>query len=191
MIVPSWLAVLAPAYGLFELVLAWRRRSTRVDPRARTADEGSLVRIWATVCVGILGTGTAMALGPRWFAAELHAARHLALGLFGLGTGLRLWSIAVLGRLFTVDVAILEGHHLVTRGPYRWLRHPSYSGVLVAVLGLGMLSENLLALAVLTATALLALLARIRVEERALAAAFGSEWELHRARTWNLVPLLW
>lgn len=187
----AWLFVLAPAYGLFELVLAWRKRAARVDPRARSADAGSLVHIWLTVGLGIAATAAAMLFLPAWYGPELHAARWLGLSSFCLGIAVRTWAIVALGRLFTVDVAILEGHRLVVTGPYRWLRHPSYSGVMAAVLGLGILSGHLLALACITTTALFALVRRIRVEERALAEAFGPAWEAHRARTWNLVPFLW
>lgn len=186
-----WLFALAPAYGLFELVLAWHKRAARVDPRARSADAGSLVQIWLTVGLGIAATVAAMLWLPAWCGPELHALRWLGLALFAVGIGVRTWAIASLGRMFTVDVAILEGHRLVVTGPYRWLRHPSYSGVLAAVLGLGILSQHALALACITATALVALVRRIRVEERVLAGAFGPAWDAHCARTWNLVPFLW
>lgn len=186
-----WLLVLSPAYGLYELVLAWRKRAARVDPQARSADAGSLVQIWLTVGLGIAATVATMLWLPAWLHRELRATQPLGLALFALGIVVRTWAIVSLGRMFTVDVAILEGHRLVTTGPYRWLRHPSYSGVLAAVLGLGILSGHAVALVLVTATALFALVRRIRVEERALAEAFGPAWDAHRARTWNLVPLLW
>lgn len=187
----AWLAALAPAYGLFELVLAWRKRAVRIDPRARSADAGSLLQIWLTVGLGLAATAGAMLFLPASCGPELRAARWLGLSLFCLGIAVRTWAILALGRLFTVDVAILEGHRLVVTGPYRWLRHPSYSGVMAVVLGLGILSQHAIALACITATALFALVRRIRVEERVLAETFGPEWEAHRARTWNLVPFLW
>ena len=55
--------------------------------------------------------------------------------LFVAGLLLRWWAIIVLGRFFTVDVSIAEGHELIESGPYRFIRHPSYTGALLAFLG--------------------------------------------------------
>ncbi|HKQ60542.1 MAG TPA: isoprenylcysteine carboxylmethyltransferase family protein [Candidatus Polarisedimenticolaceae bacterium] len=115
----------------------------------------------------------------------------VAVGLLAGGLILRWWAILVLGRWFTVDVAIQEGHELVTRGPYRWLRHPSYTGAFVAFVGMSLTFANSLAAVAFVAPILAALIARIHVEERALAAQFGTAWREHAARTWRLVPGVW
>src|SRR5262245_52177059 len=94
-------------------------------------------------------------------------------------------------RFFTVDVAIHEGNELVTRGPCRCLRHPSYTGALLTTFGLGLTFGNWLALAAFVVPLAAALLARIHVEERALAEQFGDTWRAHAARTWRLVPFVW
>src|SRR3546814_15945860 len=87
---------------------------------------------------------------------------------------LRWWSIRVLARHFTVDVTIHPDHELVRRGPYRLLRHPSYTGLLMPFLGFALGLGNWLSLAAMLPVAL-ALLWRIQVEERVLAAAFGDD----------------
>jgi protein-S-isoprenylcysteine O-methyltransferase len=79
----------------------------------------------------------------------------------------------------------------VTRGPYRRLRHPSYTGALLAFVGLGFTLANWLALAAFVAPITAALLVRIHVEERALVEQFGDAWRAHDARTWRLVPFVW
>jgi protein-S-isoprenylcysteine O-methyltransferase len=108
-----------------------------------------------------------------------------------LSVALRAWSIVVLGRHFTVDVAIHRDHELIASGPYRVLRHPSYTGVVGIVAALGFLNGNVVSLALATVGVTVALVHRIRVEERALASAFGDAWTKHCERTWRLVPFVW
>src|SRR3546814_1807757 len=79
------------------------------------------------------------------------------------GMGLRWWSIRVLARHFTVDVTIHPDHALVRRGPYRLLRHPSYTGLLVTFLGFALCLGDWLSLAAMLPV-VLAFLWRIQVE---------------------------
>lgn len=177
------------AYGLSEIALAVRKRSGR--SKARSRDAATLWLVWFAIGVGLVAAG--------WISQNVVAGRFeasvgqvaSALSLFVSGIALRWWAILVLGRFFTVDVAIHEDHRLVTRGPYRRLRHPSYTGALLAFVGLGLTLHNWLALAAFVAPILAALLVRIHVEERALAEQFGAEWVEHCARTWRLAPFVW
>lgn len=181
--------VLGLAYGLSEIAMAVRKRSGRA--KARSHDAGTLLFVWSALGVGLVA--------GIWISQNVAAGRFelgpvqdaASLALFLLGIVLRWWAILVLGRFFTVDVAIHEGHELVTRGPYRLLRHPSYTGALLAFAGLGLTLCNWLALAAFLAPVTAALLLRIHVEERALAAQFGDAWRAHGARTWRLVPFVW
>ncbi len=85
----------------------------------------------------------------------------------------------------------MDDHELIEDGPYRRVRHPSYTGMLVSCIGLGVAMGNMAAILLLTLLPMAGLANRIRVEERALAKAFGREWEIYRARTAALVPGLW
>jgi len=181
--------VLGAAFGASEVVLAVRRRSGR--DRAESHDAGTLWIVWAAIA---LSMGLAM-----FFAIRVELGRFradgawilLAWGCLAAGIGLRWWAILTLGRFFTVDVAIHSDHRLVTAGPYRWLRHPSYTGVLLAFAGVGLGFGSLPALAALLVPSGAALALRIRVEERALAQRFGEAWHAHARRTWRLLPLVW
>ena len=107
------------------------------------------------------------------------------------GIGFRVWAILTLGPLFKFVVVIQDGHHVVDRGPYRLLRHPSYTGALAALLGIGVALDNWLAVAALFLIPLAAVLARIRVEEARLSAALGPEYGDYAARTERLIPGIW
>ena len=179
---------LSAAWGLVELLLAVRRLA-----RGREAgrDRGSMLAIWAGITAGFLACF--WLLGRRLAPIPLPATARLALAslLLLAGLALRFWAIAALGRLFTFNVAIREGHRLVATGPYRWIRHPSYAGALVAFVALGIGLGDALALAALVVPVLAGMLYRIRVEERVLCREFGEAWDAYAARRWRLVPGLW
>ena len=95
--------------------------------------------------------------------------------LLTVGIVLRIWSIVHLGRFFTVDVAIQEGQRVVRDGPYRFVRHPSYSGSMLALVGLACLTFNWLGFVVIIACSFLAYTLRISVEEKVLFQNLGEE----------------
>jgi protein-S-isoprenylcysteine O-methyltransferase Ste14 len=107
--------------------------------------------------------------------------------LYALGGMLRLWPVFVLGRRFSGLVAIQPGHELVTTGPYALIRHPSYLGLLINLVGWALVFRSAVGLA-LAALTLPPLLARIEAEEALLSAHFGAPYEAYRARTARLVP---
>src|SRR5579871_6389970 len=139
-------ACLAGVFGLSELALSLRRRSR---PGARRADQGSLHVLWTLILA---------AWALAFFLAQAEPIGRFRAGPLLMGTALLLfvggvtlrWSaISQLGPLFTVDVAIDANHRLIDSGPYRLIRHPSYAGALLALLGLGLLLGSLPALAAL------------------------------------------
>ena len=127
------------------------------------------------------------AVGPRI------AGPHRAAGLVvtWLGLGIRAWSIAVLGRSFRTTVEVDSQQAVIASGPYRWVRHPSYTGLLLIVTGFGLATGYWLALVVCLALPLPALLWRIRVEEAELTRVLGDRYRAYQAHTRRLVPGLW
>lgn len=115
------------------------------------------------------------------------ATRWAGLALYTLGGVLRLWPVFVLGRRFSGLVAIQPGHTLVTRGIYSRIRHPSYLGLLIGMLGWGLAFRSIIGV-LLAAATVPVILARIRAEEALLAAEFGAEYEAYRARTARFIP---
>ena len=88
-----------------------------------------------------------------WPATRFPAGRLplfiVGLVLMAAGVFIRQWAIVVLGRFFTADVRVRSGQTVVSRGPYRWVRHPSYSGLIVFFLGLGLALSSWASLALL------------------------------------------
>ncbi len=113
--------------------------------------------------------------------------RWAGLAIMVAGGVLRIWPMFVLGRRFSGLVAIQPGHELVTDGPYRYVRHPSYLGMMLAMLGWALLFRSSVGVAA-TALGLVVLSLRIEAEEAMLASQFGEAYETYRARTWRLLP---
>src|SRR5207302_2017957 len=106
------------------------------------------------------------------------------------GMAFRNWAVFTLGRFFTRVVQVVPGQTVVERGPYRWIRHPSYTGGLVAVLGIGVSMANLLPVVVIGAAHAVTYGYRIRIEERALAESIGEPYREYMRRTKRLIPFL-
>ena len=110
--------------------------------------------------------------------------------VFALGMALRWWSIWHLGRFFTVNVAVADDHRLIDTGPYRFIRHPSYTGLILQLTGLAFTLGTLPSLLVVLIPPTLAILRRIRIEEAVLRTHFGGVYAGYEARTKKMVPLI-
>ncbi|WP_031432819.1 methyltransferase family protein [Methylomarinum vadi] len=115
----------------------------------------------------------------------------LAIGVFLLGLVIRYSAVSALGRFFTTRVGIQPAHVLIKTGPYRYIRHPSYTGLLVSFAGAGFAMGDLLAFAVLLIPLFGVLLKRIDVEERWLQNHFGQDYRNYCQNTRKLFPYLY
>jgi len=106
------------------------------------------------------------------------------------GMALRFYAMWVLGRSFTYYVAFQAGQTIVEAGPYRYIRHPSYAGALITLVGLGLALGNWASLLVLLACMASGYAYRISVEESALVAVLGDPYKQYMRRTRRLVPFL-
>ena len=183
----SWLGY---AYMLSEMLLAVVRRSRRSD--ARSADRGSLALLWVVIIISIaLAYSLAYSAPAADMRADPRPLRSVGLIVFLAGLALRWYAIIYLGRFFTVNVAIAADHRLIDTGPYRYVRHPSYSGALLAFLGLGLCIANWLSLACALIPTFFAFLWRIRVEEAALSAGLGDAYREYMHHTRRLIPAIY
>jgi protein-S-isoprenylcysteine O-methyltransferase Ste14 len=108
--------------------------------------------------------------------------------LVAVGISLRAWSISTLGRFFQYRIEVQPGHQVVTGGPYRYVRHPSYTGVALVVIGIALAAGDVVGLAAALVLAAAGLSVRIRAEERQLIEALGPEYEKFSARRKRLIP---
>lgn len=180
------------SYMAWAVLEVWVFLRDRRPVAGRSADRGSLWTVVAALFVSLFAAFWARAALPQ---ARITAAAPIVfwtgIVLVWAGVALRLWAIATLGRFFRVTVVVQDAHELVTRGPYRLLRHPAYAGSILSLIGIGLAFTNWVSLAAMTAGVALAYVWRIPAEEQALAAHFGEAWAEHRRRTWRIAPFVW
>lgn len=177
--------VLAP-----ELILLITRLSRPAS--AARADHSSLLRLWITILTSILlAAPFGLFRSPASLSFELGSAGIVfVLGLLTAGVLLRWWAIHTLGKFFTVDVAVHHEHRLVTEGPYAWIRHPSYTGLLLELTALALTFQHAFGVLLIMVPTTAALLWRIAVEERALATGLGESYLHYLRHSYCLVPFV-
>ncbi len=182
------LLIVVILFPVSEIALAvFKRTNARASSMQ---DGGSKGFLWVVIVASIC-----MAIALQWVAAVIPAPvfvlELMALGFMIIGLVVRWTAILTLGRLFTVEVAVQTDHMLVDTGVYRHIRHPSYSGLLLVFLGMGVASANWLSLAALVLPIIAAIITRIGIEERVLRKALGAPYDAYCSRTKRLVPGLY
>jgi protein-S-isoprenylcysteine O-methyltransferase len=173
-------------FPVSEIALLLFRRSKGLGGASR--DQGSVAMLWGTMGAGL---AAAILVAPYHLAPlriPQTALDALIAAVMAGGMVLRWTAIRTLGRFFTVDVAIHPEQKVVCTGPYAWVRHPSYSGLLLLWLGVGLTFGNGLSLLALMLPVTAALLKRIRTEETALRQGLGEPYEAYCRTTKQLVP---
>lgn len=171
-----------------EILLARLKHS---DQKGPSRDRRSIIILWLAISLSIPVGIFVRILGVGQVTVD-HAMMNLSgLILIIMGLVLRWVAVLTLRKYFTVDVAILSDHKIITAGVYKHLRHPTYAGLLVSFAGLGMTFSNWVSFVVIVVPITAAFLHRIRIEERALLEHFGESYRRYCASTWRLIPLVY
>jgi protein-S-isoprenylcysteine O-methyltransferase Ste14 len=202
--------IMGPPFGqkpVFAAILAvslflWRVMEGVVDFRsfrrlragARRQDRGSQAFLIITITLGaFLGVVAAYKV-PVAMITTSAVGRDilfwLGIALIYAGIAFRLYAIHTLGAYFTTAVAISPQQTVVDSGPYRLIRHPSYTGILITFCGFALTCVNWLSLLLILAGALLGLGYRIRIEERTLREQLGKSYQEYMRRTKRLIPFV-
>lgn len=163
--------------GDYEVILAKALTNLSTNKSRNLAFTGALIYA-RRLSIGSLGSRF---VPP---SPELHLA---GVALTAAGLTLALWARYHLGRNWSSQITLKEGHTLVCTGPCRYLRHPIYSGILLALVGTA-LTVGLYRALLGVALAWLAFLWKASKEDTWLASAFGEEFERQRRRAGRLLP---
>jgi protein-S-isoprenylcysteine O-methyltransferase Ste14 len=185
-----WAALFWSVVGV-RIVLEFRNSARQptgdavVPPRER----GGLASVWLLTSVA----GFLIAFRAIGLAMPGPGRVYIVIGvaLMWIGVGLRQWSVHTLGRFFTFQLTVRTGQRVVDAGPYRVVRHPSYSGLLLTSLGTGIALGNWLTLAMLTVPYALAMARRIGIEEEMLRDGLGEDYERYAGGRKRLIPGVW
>ncbi len=182
---------LIPALWIAWLVY-WKVEGFRTRPVRRRESLLSSISHTLPIFIGVVLFVT-QRLWPAWFSARPFPATELAywIGatLLAVGLAFSVWARRHLAGWWSSTVTLKQDHQLIRTGPYRYARHPIYTGLLLGLLGTAIALDEwrgFLALAVMTA----GLLRKISVEERFLGAAFPGDYDRYRAEVPALIPVL-
>ena len=102
-----------------------------------------------------------------------------------------MWSMSTLGRFYSRTLTIQDQHRIVTTGPYRFIRHPGYFGIILVGLGLGLSSGSIFTLLTLVSIMVVFYSYRIHWEEHMMLATFGEKYKEYQIGTWRIIPFIY
>jgi protein-S-isoprenylcysteine O-methyltransferase Ste14 len=170
-------------------VVYWLVSAIGVKPNVRGGSwaRGAGIRILITVAVVLLLQASS---SWRVFSYTFDfGVQVLGVALCGVGIAFAIWARMHLGRNWSGTPSIKEEHELVTSGPYRFVRHPIYTGMILALFGSALVTGALWFIVFLFLTA--NFLYRIPVEERYMMQLFPNQYPEYRKRTKALIPFIW
>lgn len=172
-------------FAFSELLLMLVKHSKIKTAKTRK-DRGSMMLLWVIITLGFTG-GFFLAKHDSWNSINTFITGTGLLLVFA-GIIIRWVAINQLGKSFTVDVAITEVASLKTDGLYKQVRHPSYLGLLLIIIGFSATMNSLYSFLVLVVPVFLAISYRISIEERVLTGEFGESYIRYMAKTKKLIP---
>jgi len=155
----------------------------KFGPGARSILVAGSLFFWSLVLVSAWLSYSGVGALPEW-------TYYLGLALSILGNGIWFWGYQTLGWFYSQELVIYQGHQLVERGPFRFVRHPMYTGLILVYLGIGWAAQSWAAVVlVILATAIFGSY-RIPVEEKALISEFGEQYISYSKRVKRLIPFI-
>ena len=147
--------------------------------------------VW--LILGVSGIGQIVSLIEWAYFPKHYSNNWLIAGAVFLivGTAFRLYSIHTLGKYFSSTVQIKSEHKIISAGPYKHLRHPSYTGAYIAMLGCAVFLHSIIGILIFGIGMLFVYHLRIKTEEQTLIENFKEEYLNYRKHTYKMFPLVW
>ncbi len=183
----KYLITLSFLFFVSEILLVAFKRSKKIESK-KQKDSWSLRLLWIAISL-CFTFGFIFAKYEKWDLTNYIVAL-LGLLIMLIGIVIRWTSIIQLSSAFTVDVAIVKDHKLKTDGVYRYVRHPSYLGLLLIMVGFAVCMNSILSFFIVVIPILMTLLYRIYVEERILMSEFEDFYIDYKCKTKKLIPFV-
>lgn len=178
--------VLYVAWILLEIAIAIGTRTRSKEGKVQ--DRGTQILLWVVILLSLTASGWMRHLEP----ADMHGSerwlRPASVTLLAAGLAVRIAAILTLGKWFSANVATHEKQTIRRAGLYRFVRHPSYLGMEIIFLAIGLHAHDWACLAAAFVPPTIAVLYRIHVEEAALMGAFGEDYAAYMRTTKRLIP---
>lgn len=170
-----------------EVLLLIFKRSKNSGQRINK-DRRSLLILWIVIVVSFTLGNFIGGEYPVWCLYNYEIAVYTGMVICILGFAIRWTAVRQLGKMFTVDVAITNNHNLKTNGLYKTVRHPSYLGLLMIIIGLAICLNSISGFLIIAIPCFLAVNHRIKVEEQVLIAEFGEQYINYKKQVSKIIP---
>ncbi len=154
-------------------------------------DFGTFIMIWVVVILSVAIAFTSPLFNVPLIMDNQELLTSLGIILIVIGVAIRRLAINTLGKFFTMNVVIQDDHRLCRAGLYQYIRHPAYTGMIIAFLGVGIGVGNWLAFFIPVVPVTITLLHRIKLEERALIETFGKDYMNYKMEVKCLFPFIY
>lgn len=147
-------------------------------------DKGSLYII-------IIGVYLIIVINFFWSFSNISLPSYfeiIGLLMIILGVFIRVYSVVILGKAFTLNVSIGNKQKIIKSGIYRFIRHPSYLGSIITILGISIFIRNLVNILITLFILILIYGYRIKIEEKALIKVFGDDYVQYKKETKYIFP---
>jgi len=171
----------------FYLEIKLTRTITR-NP-SNTQDAGTRLLIKIGIGIAFI-LALFMSFLPWFVISRQRIFLNAGIAILIIGSFFRQYSIRILGKYFTPEVIVDANQPVIERGPYRWIRHPGYSGAFLMFLGIGLAFGSWLSLIVFFLAVYVVYSRRVRAEEKALLETIGEPYRVYMARTKRFIPFI-
>jgi protein-S-isoprenylcysteine O-methyltransferase Ste14 len=186
----EWIVILSFALiiSMSGLIINFIKRDDKTNSPGLPTDK-TLIYFRVFIPIALIASLFIYRIGFGSFSTSL-LLFYVSIFLIIFGIILRLYTVYYLGKAFTVNIQTAEDQKLETNGPFRCIRHPSYTGLLLYYLGLGLLMHNFICLIILVLLPLMVVLIRIKEEEKMLLSTFKKEYKSYQEKTKMLIPFI-
>ena len=116
---------------------------------------------------------------------------YIGIGFVIIGILVREYSFYTLGSFFSFEIKVFEGHKLIDKGPYKFIRHPAYSGLVLSIIGISLCVRSLIAVLIVMIMCFIAVGLRIKFEENLLFIKFGQDFVNYKKKTKKVIPFIY
>lgn len=183
------IVVIVSAFTLSGIIInLWKRVPTKINQSQNDGRTLLLFRLIIPTAIIVSLSFYFLDLGNILFPTRVI---YLGYILVFLGLAIRWIAVVSLGKSFTVKITIQSGQTLKTNGIYNRIRHPSYTGLLIYYLGLGLAMHNWICIILLIVLPVYVVKKRIDLEETVLLAHFKDEFKAYMEKSWKLFPFVY
>lgn len=188
MVISSFAEIAFYMWVLSEIAILVKTKRQRKDVVSENKDKGSfwMIIIGIFTCIFVNQLCNSLKIGYVNSTISDFGSILIIAGLC-----IRLWAVAVLGRHFSLVVSVDTKQKIIQSGPYRMIRHPSYTGTLVTFIGIGLAFNTWVGSLIMFVFFIIVFGYRISIEEKALIEMSPDEYSSYIQKTSRLIPFVW